>query len=78
MDAILGSLLLVPFSWAPQGWLPCNGMTMQVNQNAALFSLLGTQFGGDGHSTFALPKLEAPAPNLHWIICTEGLYPVRP
>jgi microcystin-dependent protein len=78
MDAILGSLLLVPFNWAPQGWLPCNGMTMQVNQNAALFSLLGTQFGGDGHSTFALPKLEAPAANLHWIICTQGMYPSRP
>jgi hypothetical protein len=45
---------------------------------AALFSLLGTQFGGDGHLTFALPKLEAPAPNLHWIICTEGMYPSRP
>jgi microcystin-dependent protein len=78
MDAILGSLLLVPFNWAPQGWLPCNGMTLQVSQNAALFSLLGTQFGGDGHSTFALPKLEAPAANLHWIICTQGMYPSRP
>jgi microcystin-dependent protein len=78
MDAILGSLLLVPFNWAPLGWLPCNGMAMQINQNAALFSLLGTQFGGDGHSTFALPKLEAPAVNLHWIICTEGMYPSRP
>ena len=78
MDAILGSLLLVPFNWAPLGWLPCNGMAMQINQNAALFSLLGTQFGGDGHSTFALPKLEAPAVNLHWIICTQGMYPSRP
>lgn len=78
MDPILGSILLVPFTWTPLGWAPCTGTIMSVQQNVALFSLLGNQFGGDGHSTFALPKLEAPAPNLHWIIATEGVYPNRP
>lgn len=78
MDPILGSLLLVPFNWTPEGWAPCNGAIMAISQNQALFSLIGWEFGGDGHTTFALPKLDAPAPNLHWIIATQGVYPSRP
>lgn len=78
MDTILGSIILVPFNFAPRGWLPCNGAVLQIAQNQALFSLLGCNFGGDCQHTFALPKLEAPAENLHWIIATEGIYPSRP
>lgn len=78
MDPILGSLLLVSFSWTPEGWAPCNGALVPIQQNVALFSLLGVQFGGDGHTTFALPKLDAPAPGLHWVIATQGVYPSRP
>lgn len=54
----LGSLMLVPYDFAPLGYAFCNGQLMSISQNTALFSLLGTQFGGDGRSTFGLPNLQ--------------------
>lgn len=58
--------------------LPANGQLLQIAQNTALFSLLGTNFGGDGRTTFALPDLRAAAPNgLTYYICVEGIYPSR-
>ena len=78
MEPILGSILLVPFAWVPRGWLSCDGRLLSITQNAALYSLLGAQFGGDGLTTFALPKLIAPAENTHYIIAVEGIYPPRP
>jgi microcystin-dependent protein len=51
----LGELKLVPFDFAPTGWAFCNGQLLSIAQNTALFALLGTQYGGDGHS-FALPN----------------------
>ncbi|MGD0568793.1 MAG: tail fiber protein [Candidatus Sulfotelmatobacter sp.] len=51
----LGEIRMVAFSFAPKGWAMCNGQTMPINQNQALFSLLGTTFGGDGRTTFQLP-----------------------
>src|SRR3989440_6098043 len=48
---------IVRFSFAPKGWALCNGQTLPINQNQALFSLLGTTFGGNGQTTFALPDL---------------------
>jgi microcystin-dependent protein len=51
----LGEIRIVGFGFAPKGWAPCNGQTMQISQYQALFSLLGTTFGGDGRSTFLLP-----------------------
>src|SRR3954466_9868395 len=50
------------FNFAPTGWAICNGQLMPISQNTALFSLLGTTYGGDGHSTFALPNLQGRAP----------------
>jgi microcystin-dependent protein len=47
------------FNFAPQGWALCNGQTLPINQNQALFSLLGTTYGGDGTTTFALPNLQS-------------------
>ncbi|MGA7415611.1 MAG: tail fiber protein [Bryobacteraceae bacterium] len=61
-EAFLGSLLLVPYNFAPNGWALCNGQIMSISQNAALFSLLGTTYGGDGVSTFALPDLRGRVP----------------
>ncbi len=52
-------------SFAPVGWAACNGQLMPLSQNTALFSLLGTFYGGDGKSTFALPDLQGNAP-MHW------------
>jgi microcystin-dependent protein len=51
----LGEIRMVAFGFAPKGWAACNGQTMPINQNQALFSLLGTTFGGDGRTTFLLP-----------------------
>ena len=50
-----------PFNFAPTGWALCNGQLLPISQNTALFSLLGTTYGGDGKSTFALPDLEGIA-----------------
>ncbi len=57
-DQFVGEIRPVGFNFAPVGWAFCNGQLMSISQNTALFSLLGTQFGGDGRSTFALPNLQ--------------------
>lgn len=53
----LGEIMIVGFNFAPRGWELCNGQLLPISQNSALFSLLGTAFGGDGRTTFALPDL---------------------
>lgn len=57
-DPYLGELMLVPFNFAPRGWAFCNGQLLPINQNTALFSLLGTTYGGNGVTNFALPNLQ--------------------
>ena len=57
-EPFLGEISPVAFNFAPQGWALCNGQLLPINQNQALFSLLGTSFGGDGRTTFALPNLQ--------------------
>lgn len=61
MDPLLGEIRLLPFTFAPRGWALCNGAILPINQNTALFSLLGTRYGGDGRTTFALPDLRGRA-----------------
>lgn len=58
----LGEIRIVSFVFAPKGWALCNGQTMPINQNQALFSLLGTTFGGDGRTNFLLPDFRGRAP----------------
>lgn len=58
----LGSLMLVPYTFAPTGWALCQGQLMQIRSNTALFSLLGTYYGGDGVTTFGLPNLQGAVP----------------
>jgi microcystin-dependent protein len=53
----IGEIRMVGFNFAPQGWATCDGQLLSIQQNTALFSLLGTQYGGDGVTTFALPDL---------------------
>lgn len=53
----LGEIRIFSFNFAPKGWAQCNGQLLPINQNQALFSLLGTKYGGDGRTTFALPDL---------------------
>lgn len=57
MDPFIGEIRMHGFNFAPRGWALCNGAIMPISQNAALFSLLGTFYGGNGSSTFALPNL---------------------
>src|SRR5580698_10129927 len=62
MDPYIGELRLFGFNFAPVGWLQCNGQTLAINQYTALFSILGTSFGGNGTSNFMLPNLQGMVP----------------
>lgn len=57
-EPYIGMITTYGFSFAPRGWAQCNGQLLPISQNEALFSLLGTSYGGDGQSTFALPDLQ--------------------
>lgn len=57
MEAFIGTILLFAGNFAPRGWALCHGQQLSIQQNAALFSILGTTYGGDGVRTFALPDL---------------------
>jgi microcystin-dependent protein len=61
-DPFVAEIRIFPFNFAPKGWAFCNGQLMPISQNTALFSLLGTTYGGDGKSTFALPNIQGSAP----------------
>jgi microcystin-dependent protein len=61
-DQFVAEIRICPFNFAPTGWALCNGQLLPISQNTALFSLLGTTYGGDGKSTFALPDLRGRAP----------------
>jgi microcystin-dependent protein len=61
-EPFLSEIRIMSFSFAPKGWAMCNGQLMPINQNQALFSLLGTTFGGDGRVNFALPDQRGRAP----------------
>lgn len=62
MDPLLGQIALWPLSWVPQGWMACEGQLLLIQQYAALFSLLGTTYGGDGKTNFKLPDLRSRVP----------------
>jgi microcystin-dependent protein len=62
MEPFLSEIRIMSFGFAPKGWALCNGQLLPINQNQALFSLLGTTFGGDGRVNFALPNLQARVP----------------
>jgi microcystin-dependent protein len=61
-EPFLGQIMLVPYNFAPRGWAFCNGQILPIAQNTALFSLLGTTYGGNGQTTFALPDLRGRVP----------------
>jgi microcystin-dependent protein len=61
-DPFLAEIRIFPFNFAPNGWSWCDGQLIPIAQNTALFALLGTIYGGDGKSTFALPDLQGKAP----------------
>src|SRR5579872_3475153 len=62
MDPFVAEIRIFPFNFAPKGWAFCDGQILSLSQNTALFSLLGTTYGGDGKSNFALPNMQGNAP----------------
>ena len=62
MDPFVAEIRIFPFNFAPKGWAFCDGQILPLSQNTALFSLLGTTYGGDGKSNFALPNMQGNAP----------------
>ena len=81
-EPFLAEIRMVSFNFAPKGWAMCNGQVLPINQNQALFTLLGATFGGDGKTNFALPDLRSQAlgkgPNgPNYIIALVGTYPQR-
>ena len=61
-DPFVAEIRIFPFNFAPTGWAMCNGQLLPLSQNTALFALLGTTYGGDGKSTFALPDMQSNVP----------------
>jgi microcystin-dependent protein len=82
MEEYLGNIKLFAGTYCPQYYMYCDGQTLSIQQYTALFSVLGTQYGGDGRVTFCLPNLNktpiAAGTSLKYTICTQGLYPARP
>jgi microcystin-dependent protein len=92
-ESYLGSILQFGFNYPIRGWVACHGQYMLINENQALFSLLGTTFGGDGRVSFVLPDLRKRkadgnyysqgehlpdgTPYIESYICIEGIYPPR-
>ena len=70
-EPFIGEIRMISFTFPPKGWAFCNGQLLPINQNQALFALLGTYYGGDGRVNFALPDLRARVP-IHF----NGLFPL--
>jgi microcystin-dependent protein len=80
MEPFLGQISLFGFDFAPRGWARCDGQVLPIDRNTALFAVLGTQFGGDGRTTFALPKMDAVkvgGASVHYYIALQGVFPPR-
>lgn len=76
MEAYVGEVRWFAFNFAPRGWAPCDGTLLPIMQNQVLFAVIGTTFGGDGRTTFALPKI-APSDGLNPLIAVNGVFPER-
>jgi microcystin-dependent protein len=70
-EPFLGEIRMFGGNFAPRGWALCNGQILPISQNAALFSILGTTYGGNGQTTFALPNLQGQVP-VHWGSAPSG------
>jgi microcystin-dependent protein len=76
VDYFIGTIQLYPYGFAPQNWALCDGSMLSIMTYQALYSLLGTRFGGNGSTTFGVPNLQAAANgNIRYYICTQGMYP---
>ena len=82
MDPYIGEIRLFPYGFAPVGWAACDGSLLPINVNQALFTLIGTFFGGDGQTNFAPPDLRGKVPFASgqqglYCIAVQGVYPSR-
>jgi len=80
MDPFMATIQLFAFSFAPKGWMACDGSLLPISHYPALFSLVGNTYGGDGRVNFGLPDLKGkePVAGAQYCICIEGVYPSRP
>ena len=85
MEGYIGEIRIFAGNFAPRGWAFCDGRLYAISQNVALFALIGTAYGGDGRTTFAVPNLPAPVyspvadtSSGRYIICLQGIFPSRP
>ncbi|GAA1469206.1 phage tail protein [Microbacterium thalassium] len=79
MEPFIGQIQAFAFSFAPRGWVKCEGQMLDIVQNQSLFSLLGVTYGGDGRTTFGLPDLrkQSKADDLNYCIAIQGIFPSR-
>jgi len=79
MDQFMGTIMLYPYSFAPMYTLLCNGQLLNINDYAPLYSLIGTTYGGNGTTNFAIPNFQGlePIPGMNYYIITEGIFPTR-
>ena len=77
METYIGTVMIFAGNFAPRDWAFCDGRILPITNYTTLFSILGTTYGGDGRTTFALPKLDSPVAGTHYMICLNGLYPPR-
>lgn len=80
MEPFIGEIKLLPYNFAPVQWAICDGSLLQINQYTALFALVGTSFGGDGRTTFAVPDLRSKVPLTgqgSYYIALQGVFPQR-
>lgn len=87
MEYYISQIALFPYGYAPRGWMLCDGRTLVIQSNMALYSLLEVRFGGDGKTNFKIPDLSNVSPVAEntsiigssvYYICYQGLYPGRP
>ena len=76
-ESYLGAIGLFAGTFCPRNTAPTDGQILQIHENQSLFSLLGTVYGGDGRTTFALPNLKSPVKGARYCIVTKGLFPSR-
>lgn len=77
MEYFLGQIVIFPYGFEPRGFVKCDGRILPLNQNEALFALLGTKFGGNGRTDFVVPKMEDPCEGVSYYMCIQGLFPSR-
>ncbi|TXK76805.1 phage tail protein [Paenibacillus sp. N3.4] len=75
----IGNITILPYNFQPVGFIKCDGRLLNISDYEILYTLIGTQYGGNGQTTFAIPDLrgDSPTPMVDYYIATEGIYPSR-